>query len=1172
MTVLTGGGSVTVTYSGYPSVPGGGSGTVTNTAGTLTVGSLVIGNGNADIKVLAVDPTNCTAGQVPTGIDKTGAAKGCTAGTGTVTGPGTSVNSDIVLFNGTTGNIIKDSGVLVSGLAASNASTTVNGTTCTLSSTCTVADSTKVPTTTTVNGHALSSNVVVSGSDITTGLVPLANGGTGINAASVAALFNGLAPATAKGGLIVGTGLNTYGNVAYGTDGQCVVGVSGTWAPGNCATGAVGAGAGMTTNKIPKATASLTLGDSSVSDDATKVTIADTGGLVMSVGPLVSTAQAAPTGIAGSGWLWYDTTATRWLMKNGSNTAINVVASGVDINTSDQVTATHLASALPAAQGGTANAFFAVAGPAASVKTFTFPNSNANVLTDAALVTAAQGGTGTNLSAAASGRVPKSNGAGAFIASSLSPAGNGTCTNQVVTAENADAAPTCTTLTSAFVNSSIALTGTDINTSNQVTATHLASPLPSAQGGTANAFFTVAGPATSAKTFTFPNASANVLTDNAAVTVLQGGTGATTASAAFNNLSPTTTRGDMIYQGATGDTRLAVGTTNQCLTSNGTDPAWGACTTGSITGAALVANQVTYASGASAITSNSGLTTDSSGNLSANSLTITGTGGGNLIGIPATTVSPTLVTSAFNLIAPNAASITNYAWQPPTGENGTAGIMHVGAASTHISQLTIGPVNLAAGGDVTGTTSVPNGGTGNSSFTTNGLVVGNGTSSLAQISVGATGTLLTGVTSNAANFSGTPTIGSSTIGTGTLGLAGGGSGTITIQPQSAAGTYNFNLPTTAGSAGQCLTSAGGGTSPMTWGACSGSSATLDQINNLAVSKTFVNGNFTMTWQNQLTTASASANTFTESAASTSTGTPFLVNINTLAASTLNPLQVTALGTANGVRVDTTGLLSAIGTGNINATQLSGKVIAGAGAAIPTGPSSVTSGRIVSFSGTAGQIADSGTLIGNVNTATLAATAANQVAVAGGASRAITYVDFPEHLIVPAANCNNATAGAGWSIPATNAPTIACRAGTNNLGGVLQWANNNTTTNSQFVFQLPFDWDTATQPYWNIVYGSGTNTTGTIKWTISTACTKSDGSVSDDPAFVAETTSTGKTMAVANRMWSETGQFANLTSGNNCVAGSTVVLKVTSGNGTATATVNVAQITLTVPRLITVQAN
>jgi hypothetical protein len=50
--------------------------------------------------------------------------------------------------------------------------------------------------------------------------------------------------------------------------------------------------------------------------------------------------------------------------------------------------------------------------------------------------------------------------------------------------------------------------------------------LPTANGGTASAFFTVSGLSSSAKTFTFPNASATVLTSNAAVTVAQGGTGA----------------------------------------------------------------------------------------------------------------------------------------------------------------------------------------------------------------------------------------------------------------------------------------------------------------------------------------------------------------------------------------------------------------------------------------------------------------------------------------------------------------------------------------------------------------------------------------------------------------------------------------------------------------------
>jgi len=49
--------------------------------------------------------------------------------------------------------------------------------------------------------------------------------------------------------------------------------------------------------------------------------------------------------------------------------------------------------------------------------------------------------------------------------------------------------------------------------------------LPGANGGTSNGFFAITGPASSLKTFTFPNASATVLTTNALVTVPQGGTG-----------------------------------------------------------------------------------------------------------------------------------------------------------------------------------------------------------------------------------------------------------------------------------------------------------------------------------------------------------------------------------------------------------------------------------------------------------------------------------------------------------------------------------------------------------------------------------------------------------------------------------------------------------------------
>lgn len=58
--------------------------------------------------------------------------------------------------------------------------------------------------------------------------------------------------------------------------------------------------------------------------------------------------------------------------------------------------------------------------------------------------------------------------------------------------------------------------------------------------------------------------------------------------------------------------------------------------------------------------------------------------------------------------------------------------------------------------------------------------------------------------------------------TGSVALSGATSGTVTIQPQAVAGTYNFNLPTSAGTSGQPLLSAGGGASPMTYGSTSGS--------------------------------------------------------------------------------------------------------------------------------------------------------------------------------------------------------------------------------------------------------------------------------------------------------------------------------------------------------------
>ena len=80
----------------------------------------------------------------------------------------------------------------------------------------------------------------------------------------------------------------------------------------------------------------------------------------------------------------------------------------------------------------------------------------------------------------------------------------------------------------------------------------------------------------------------------------------------------------------------------------------------------------------------------------------------------------------------------------------------------------------------------------------------------------AAGTILASLTANTITASAAPVIGAAGTATGQIGLSGTTSGTITIKPSDAAGTYNFNLPATVGTAGQVLTSQAGGASAMTW--------------------------------------------------------------------------------------------------------------------------------------------------------------------------------------------------------------------------------------------------------------------------------------------------------------------------------------------------------------------
>lgn len=85
--------------------------------------------------------------------------------------------------------------------------------------------------------------------------------------------------------------------------------------------------------------------------------------------------------------------------------------------------------------------------------------------------------------------------------------------------------------------------------------------LPGANGGTGNGFFAVSGPSGTLKTMTFPNAPATVLTDNAAVTVAQGGTGRASSTAYALIAGGTTSTG--------AQQSLSTGVAGQVLLSGG---------------------------------------------------------------------------------------------------------------------------------------------------------------------------------------------------------------------------------------------------------------------------------------------------------------------------------------------------------------------------------------------------------------------------------------------------------------------------------------------------------------------------------------------------------------------------------------------------------------------------
>jgi hypothetical protein len=118
----------------------------------------------------------------------------------------------------------------------------------------------------------------------------------------------------------------------------------------------------------------------------------------------------------------------------------------------------------------------------------------------------------------------------------------------------------------------------------------LAGILNSENGGTGNGFTEFTGPTTAKRTFTLPNASATILTSNAAVTAAQGGTSQSTYAT-----------GDILYASATNTlSKLGIGATGTVLTVSGGVPSWGS--TSGITGTGTQNYLPKYGAGGTTIT------------------------------------------------------------------------------------------------------------------------------------------------------------------------------------------------------------------------------------------------------------------------------------------------------------------------------------------------------------------------------------------------------------------------------------------------------------------------------------------------------------------------------------------------------------------------------------------
>lgn len=212
--------------------------------------------------------------------------------------------------------------------------------------------------------------IAISASAITSGTLAVARGGTGLSSYTV-------------GDLIYASGATTLSNLGGVATGNALisggVGVAPAWGK-----------IGLTTHVS---------GTLPVANGGTELSTTPTNGQLL-IGNGTNYTLATLTGTAnqvtvtnGAGSITLSLPATINVNTSGSAATLTTSRNiyGNAFNGSADITAI-----IASTYGGTGNGFTKFSGPAAAEKTFTLPNASATILTDNAVVTAAQGGTGVS--------------------------------------------------------------------------------------------------------------------------------------------------------------------------------------------------------------------------------------------------------------------------------------------------------------------------------------------------------------------------------------------------------------------------------------------------------------------------------------------------------------------------------------------------------------------------------------------------------------------------------------------------------------------------------------------------------------------------------------------------------------------------------------------------------